>query len=169
VLLGPLVSGLMIQPAFAQDEHPRVEIFGGASYLPADNMDFPRNDSFGFQTSINGNFNRWFGIVGDVGGQYNRTPHTSVHEFLAGPRFTKRTKRVTVFGHVLVGASVGHTSIQGFSDRGFTLGGGGGFDINLSPRIAIRPLQLDYIGSFVDILENNFRFGSGVVFKFGGN
>ena len=168
-LCGLHLFGLMTQPAFAQNEHPRLEIFGGASYLPANGQDFPRNNSVGFQTSVSGNLNRWFGIVGDVGGQYSANPDTSVYEYLAGPRFTKRTRRVSLFAHFLVGASAGQTSVSGFSDKGLSLGGGGGFDINVSRRIAIRPLQLDYIGSFVDILEDNIRFGSGVVIKLGGN
>jgi hypothetical protein len=41
-------------------------------------------------------------------------------------------------------------------------------DISLGRRIAIRVIQLDYIFSFVDILEDNARVGCGMVIKFGG-
>ena len=109
----------------------------------------------------------WFGVLGDFGGQYGNG--STVHEFLVGPRFTKRTERVNVFVHALVGGADGRTTQRGFLDRGLTFGGGGGFDIQVTRRIAIRPLQLDYIGSFVDILEDNIRLGSGIVIRLGGH
>jgi len=146
---------------------PRFELFGGASYLPSDSMDFPRENSFGFQTNVTGNINRWFGITGDFGGQYGKGP-TSVYEYFVGPRFTKRLSRSSVFFNVLIGSAAGHTNRPGFSDQELAFGGGGGFDFQISRRISIRPLQVDYIGSFVDILEDNLRFGSGIVFTFGG-
>jgi hypothetical protein len=164
----------------AQDSFPRVEIFGGGSFIPESGMDFPRKDSHGFQTSLTANLNRWFGITGDFGGQYSNAPdlgpnfnnssaHTSVSEYLVGPQFTMRTNRVNVFAHALVGGATGRTNLSGFSNSGFALGGGGGFDIHVSRRIAIRPLQVDYLGSFADVLETNVRVGAGVVIKLGTN
>jgi hypothetical protein len=167
LVLTPLLFLLPLQPALAQESYPRIEIFGGGSYLPSDSMDFPRKNSFGFQTSLSGNVNRWFGVLGDFGGQYSNG--STVYEYLVGPRFTKRTERINVFVHALVGGAHGRTTQRGFSDKGLTLGGGGGFDIRVTRRIAIRPFQLDYIGSFVDILEENLRLGSGIVIRLGGN
>ena len=166
------------QFTWAQDSYPRAEIFGGGSFIPANGMDFPRKDSAGFQASITANLNRWFGITGDFGGQYSNAPdlgpnynhasaHTSVYEYLVGPRFTKRTERVNVFAHALVGGAAGRTNLSGFSNSGFALGGGGGFDIHLTSRIALRPLQVDYLGSFADMMESNVRIGGGVVIKLG--
>jgi hypothetical protein len=142
-------------------------------------MDFPRKESPGFQTSLTANLNRWFGITGDFGGQYsnaanlgpnfnNSSARTAVYEYLVGPRFTTRTNRVNVFVHALAGGATGRTNLSGFSNTGFALAGGGGFDIHLGRRIAIRPVQVDYLGSFADILETNVRLGAGVVIKLGG-
>jgi hypothetical protein len=121
------------------------------------------------------------------------TVNTSVHEYLVGPRFAVRRKKFTLFFHGLVGGAAGHSELAdfassqsapgdqnwdresaarylaGFSDSLFTFGGGGGLDINLGERIAIRVIQLDYIGSFVDILEDNARLGFGIVIKLGGS
>jgi hypothetical protein len=180
MLCGSLLLLALSEPASAQDGHPYLEIFGGASYLPADGQDFPRKNSFGFQTSIAANLNSWFGILGDFGGQYRHvsdlgpnfpgvTADTSVYEYLVGPRFTKRSERVNLFVHALVGGASGRTNLRGFADSLFTLAGGGGFDINVSRRIAIRPVQLDFIGSFVDMLEDNIRFGAGIVIRIGDN
>src|SRR5688572_12505610 len=112
------------QFTWAQDSYPRAEIFGGGSFIPENGMDFPRRDSAGFQASLTANVTRWFGITGDFGGQYSHAPdlgpnfnhasaHTSVYEYLVGPRFTKRTERVNVFAHALVGGAAGRTNLSG--------------------------------------------------------
>jgi hypothetical protein len=168
------------QAAFAQRNAPRVELFGGFSSLPANVLtDFPRDDSYGFQGSVVVNLNRWFGIVGDFGGQYRTvtdlgsawpgiTAETSVYEYLVGPRFAARRGRATLFVHALVGGATGNAGLAGFSDSNFALGAGGGLDIDVTRRLAIRAVQFDWMGSFVDILEDNVRLGFGVVVKLGG-
>ena len=166
------------QPVLAQNSHPTAEIFGGFSYLPAGTADFPRKDSFGFQASVCGNISRWFGVVADLGGQYSKnrnlgpnwpgvTASTSVYEYMVGPRFAVRRQKFNFFSHALVGRANGHSNLVGFSDNSFALAAGGGLDINLGDRLALRVLQLDYVGSFADILEDNVRLGFGVVLKLG--
>src|SRR5262245_20607207 len=163
-------------PVSAQTSAPTFELFGGYSYLPAGGDDFPRTASSGFQATIAGNVNSWFSIVGDIGGQYSRssnlgfnfrgvTAKTSVYEFLLGPRFTLR-RPVTPFVHTLVGTSVGHTNLGGFADSGFTLAFGGGADAAINRRLSARG-QIDWLGSFADILETNLRMGVGLVVRFG--
>jgi hypothetical protein len=177
VVVGICLLLELTQPSPAQDRYPRGELFGGFSFLPANGMDFPRKNSLGFQASIAGNITRGFGIVADFGGHYSKTSdlgpgfpgitaNSSVHEYMAGPRFTWRSDRFTLFFHGLAGGARGRTDLRGFSDGHFAWGGGGGLDINLGDRIAIRAIQLDYVGSFVDILEHNARLGIGIVFKF---
>ena len=168
------------QPALAQDVVPRFEAFGGFSYFPANGDDFPRQNSTGFQASLTTNINRWFDVVADLGGQYSNaswfrgpgvpslTTRTAVYEYLFGPRFTIRADRASVFAHALVGQATGDSGIDGFSDAGFTLGVGGGADINLNKRFAAR-VQFDWLGSFQDMIENNTRLGVGMVVRFGGD
>jgi hypothetical protein len=58
--------------AFGQNT-PRVEFFGGYSYLNADTsglVSAPRQNGNGWEASVTGNFNRWFGIEGDFSGYY---------------------------------------------------------------------------------------------------
>jgi hypothetical protein len=168
---------LVISPsAVAQDDLPRWEVFAGFSYLPAGPEDFPRDNSYGVQGSIAGNLTRWFGFVMDVGAQHGSkdftqsfiggTVKTTVYEYLAGPRFSIRTGRANVFAHALVGGASGRTNIGSFSDTELAIGLGGGVDIPLSKRIAIRAIQFDYLGSFAEMLEDNTRVGAGIVFKF---
>ena len=176
VLVASLVALIIARAASAQTTFPRFEVFGGYSYLPADGNDFPRTASSGFQASVAANINSWFGVVGDVGGQYSRssnlgfnfrgvTAKTSVYEFLAGPRFTLRGK-VSPFVHGLVGTAAGHTNLGGFSDRGLTFDAGGGVDAAINRRLAAR-VQIDGLGSFADILESNLRVGVGLVVGLG--
>jgi hypothetical protein len=170
-----LISALEV--AAQENAYPRLEVFGGVSYLPADGSDYPRKNSVGFQISTTGNVTSWFGILGDFGGQYSHvsdlgpaqpglSTNTSVYEYLVGPRFTKRTQRVNLFVNALVGVASGRSGI-GFSDSELAFGGGGGFDINISRRFAVRPLQVDYIGSFADMVEHNMRFSAGIVVRLG--
>ena len=178
VLVASLVAIIVARApaASAQTAFPRFEVFGGYSFLPADGNDFPRTAASGFQAGMAANINRWFGVVGDVGGQYSRssdlgfnyrgvTAKTSVYEFLAGPRFTLRGN-VSPFVHGLVGTAVGHTNLGGFSDSGFTLDVGGGVDAAINRRLAAR-VQIDALGSFADILEGNLRVGVGLVARLG--
>lgn len=181
-----LVKGLVLAIALltarlasAQVTSPRFEAFGGVSYLPANSDDFPRQNSTGFQLGLTANVNRWFGVVADLGGHYSSatwergpgvpqlTAQTAVYQYLVGPRFTRRGDKVHVFTHALVGRATGDSGIGGFSDSGFTLGGGGGVDIGLRKRLAAR-VQFDWLGSFQDMIEDNTRIGIGMVVRFGG-
>jgi hypothetical protein len=176
IVLGFFLLALTSNVAMAQDDVPRMEAFGGFSYLPAGSEDFPRSTSFGFQTSITVNLNKWFGVVGDFGGQYsssnlqhpliNGTVKTAIYEYLVGPRFSIRTQRANVFGHVLFGGASGRTDLGSFSDTEIAIGAGAGLDIGINSRIAIRAFQFDYLGSFTDMLENNVRLGTGIVIRF---
>ena len=172
-----LALGLQAQ---AQEAAP-VELFGGYALLSAGPDDFPRRTSHGFQTSLTANLNRWFGVVGDFGMQFDttrdvgqgfagRVAKTSVQEYLVGPRFTARQGGVGVFGHFLVGMARGDagSDFEGFSDSGLMLGGGGGIDVDIAPQVAVRA-QFERLGAFVDIAEVTSRFAVGLVVRLGGS
>lgn len=167
------------RPALAQD-YPIVDLFAGYSLLPADSQDFPRATSHGLQAAGTLHLTRWFGVVGDFGVQFSTArdlgpefagavAKTQVREYLVGPRFTSRSAQADVFVHALFGISQGDAGegFSGFSDSGVTFGGGGGVDIHLSRRAALR-VQFDLIGSFADIVEGNSRFAVGGVIRLGG-
>jgi hypothetical protein len=158
-----------------------VEIFGGYSLLPANGDDFPRQTSHGVQVDVAGNFTRWFGVFGDFGVQFDTArslgpgfeglvARSTVREFLVGPRFTARSEVADVFVHGLFGSSTGDAGadFEGFSDSGLTFGGGGGIDVRIARRLAVRA-QFDLLGSFADIVEGNSRFGLGLVVRLGGS
>jgi Outer membrane protein beta-barrel domain len=167
--------------ALAQPEYTPVELFAGYSLLPANGDDFPRQTSHGVQASVTGNLNHWFGVMGDIGIQFNtaddlgpgfegRVARTRVTEFLVGPRFTSRSNRFNVCAYGLFGIARGDAGddFSGFSDSALAFGGGGGVDIRVSRRFAIRT-QFDLLGSFADIVEGNSRFAIGGVVGLGGS
>jgi hypothetical protein len=170
-LVAPLI------PAAVSAQTPRVELFGGYSLLPADNQDFPRATSHGVQGAVAVSLNDWVGVFGEVGVQFSTArdlgpgfaglvARTRVTEWLVGPRFVARSDRINVFGHALFGIAIGGAGedFEGFSDSGITFGGGGGVDVRVAPRVAVRA-QVDLIGSFADIVEGNSRLALGVVLR----
>lgn len=186
-------------------EYPKAEVFGGYSYFHADGG----ANLHGWNASVSGNLNSWFGLVADFSGHYDSSSSrtelrfppfpgfpgipgspfpvsitvnsdTSVHTFLAGPRFSYRKKeRITPFGHALFGASRRHAETEVTFDGGgrtffsanntsFAAALGGGLDVELSKKIALRVVQAEYLltRSF-GFNENNARVSTGIVFRFG--
>ncbi|MBC7931257.1 MAG: porin family protein [Rubrivivax sp.] len=163
---------LLTVSASAQEETPKVEVFGGYSY--------GGSNAHGWNGSVAGNVNRWLGVVADFGGQYTRieSPASSerikTHSLLFGPRLSARTKHVTPFAHVLVGAA--HNDARAreegfdfhFTDTSFAVAVGGGLDVRVSERVAVRAFQLDYLRTnFFGGTQNNGRISAGIVFRFG--
>jgi opacity protein-like surface antigen len=169
------------RPQVPSDEHPRAELFVGYSYLRTDTtgLGFSLN---GWNGSVAGNFNRWFGLVADFSGHYISTSsellgtsiraRANLHSFLFGPRFSYRTERVTPFAHVLFGVVRGRASgsfggsISSDTDVVFGMAAGGGVDLKMNERVSIRALQFDYfLTRFAESNQHNLRFSSGFVFR----
>lgn len=108
-------------PAMAQ-EAPAIEVFGGYSFLRTEGG----GSLNGWNASVAGNFNRYFGLVGDFSGHYGSqdlrldfTPpgspgsitaransDSSIHSLLFGPRLSyRRNEKLTPFMHSLFGLS----------------------------------------------------------------
>jgi hypothetical protein len=184
VAIGAIGLSLLSIPSFAQEViYPKVEVFGGFSVERA-------GASFmGWQASANGNITHHLALVGDFGGQYKTVlgiPMNS-YQFLFGPRLLIRKNRVTPFVHALFGGmrnGIGSTTILGVttpavSATGLGMGIGGGIDVNLSNRLALRVPQFDWTpmhiaGTSVGGVTvpgawatNQVRIGIGLVVKAG--
>src|ERR1035438_1291579 len=69
VILAVLLIGAL--PLLAQDQTPRVEVFGGYSYVSADFQGASgRHHLNGWNGQLDLNLNRWLGLTGDFGGYY---------------------------------------------------------------------------------------------------
>jgi opacity protein-like surface antigen len=158
-------------PAMAQDV-PKAEVFGGYSWAGG--------NFHGWNASVTGNVNKQLGIVADFSGHYGSELDGPIlvkqdaHSFLFGPRFSFRGKRLTPFVYALFGATRFHESatIAGqnlfHSDTGFSSALGGGLDIKVNDRVAIRAFQIDYFRpNFFGEAHNRGRLAFGVVLHLG--
>lgn len=154
---------------------PEVNIFAGFSLVRYDSVPL----GFSNKLNMNGgnlelslpNLYQGWGIVGDFSGHKNN--EMEMFNYTFGPQYRFELKGIDVFGHLLLGKSrsrllkVG-TSIIEPSSLGFTVAMGGGADIPIGNRFAIRAIQYDYMinSAFQDHLHD-MRFSSGLVIKFG--
>jgi opacity protein-like surface antigen len=128
-----------------------------------------------------------------VGNDYNAFLVVEDLSFMVGPKFAyRKNEKITPFAHVLFGINriavdqsltingqdfthefATETGIGRFSDVGFGFIAGGGIDVNVCKRIAIRPIQFDYLmGSHsrgtADFKLNGMKLSFGVVVRLGG-
>ena len=156
-------------------ESPKVEVFGGYSYL--------RGSAFGTSYNFNGgggsfsyNPNSWLGLVADFGGNHwsGSGVDLNVITYLFGPKIAFRHGPITPFVQTLYGS--GHVSGSALgasaSENGFATAMGGGLDWNATPHIGIRLAQAEYLltrfnglGANSTNNENSFRYEAGVVFR----
>lgn len=161
--------------AAAQDA-PKAEVYGGYSALFTEDVTL-----HGFQASVAGNVNKWFGLVAEFGGAFDTDTQGSglkvkstVYTYLFGPRFSRRGDgRVTPFVQTLFGGVRGRGELEGAglneveTANGFGMALGGGVDVKLSERFALRVIQADYLLTRVDgETANNARVSAGIVLRF---
>ena len=175
--------------ASAQDS-PKIEAFGGYSYLRA-NADGVGYNFNGGSGSLAYNLTPWLGVVGDFGGYHwsgsgeNQGVDSTLVTYLFGPKVSYRHGPITPFAQVLLGGahisatdnecehsphsrkrydSCGSTS---GSQNGFSMALGGGLDWNATSHIGIRLIQAEYLMTRFDSQsQNNARISTGVVFRF---
>src|SRR5262252_5421675 len=76
-----------------KESFQKVDLYGGYSYLHSNpGPGVNSADSSGWDTSLNFNVNRWFGIKADMSGAYCCSNQTE-HNFLFGPQLTWRLKK----------------------------------------------------------------------------
>ena len=194
-----LIIGLFVSiPSFAQEViYPKAEIFGGFSISSASVSSTStdpitglttttslRENFMGWQASVNGNITHHLGIVGDFGGQYKNVAGIPLnsYQFLFGPRIMFRGPRITPFVHAMFGGvkeGVGSTTLTilgtsvttpAVSSTGLGMAMGGGLDVNVSDRFALRVPQFDWTPMHIGgVWEKNvIRIGIGLVIKTGG-
>ena len=149
---------------------PRVQVFGGYSYTRFD------SPSFGFSnpSGLNGytfspafNLIRGFGVVAELSGQYGS--NVNFRDITVGPQFLYPKGKAMFFAHVMFGKARSLVQVgTGEEDTERAVAAGGGMDYDLTPRFAVRVIQVDYIHTtlFSD-KQNNYRFSTGLVYRWG--
>jgi hypothetical protein len=159
--------------ATAQD-FKKAEVFGGYQWT---SMDFgagnDRQNFNGWNAALTGYMNNNFGITADFSGSYKSESGVSVksYTYMFGPTLRAPMDNATPFVHALFGGVHESASASGLgglgSDSSFAYAIGGGFDYNMSPGVAIRVAQFDFLGTrFGGETQKNFRYSGGIVFKF---
>jgi outer membrane immunogenic protein len=164
-----------------------LELFGGYSYMRA-NIVFSGASlsANGGSTSVTVYLSDWFGLVGDFGLYQQRNVagqgfSLTFSSYQFGPRLRfPQLTHLTPFAHFLWGGGhaggTAYTRSLGFGvpplgvNNAFVLTAGAGADWKVSPRIAIRLVQADYLHSeFLNGSGNrqeNIKLSTGVVFSF---
>jgi opacity protein-like surface antigen len=161
-----LITLLCVCTAAAFAQTPKLDIFGGYSYLRSNpGFGLPSGNAHGWEASLTYNWNSWLGLKADFDGHY--CCDQTLHNFLFGPQISLGHGKLTPYVHGLVGLSHG-TSTGGFSDDvlGFALGGG--VDWKVGHSWSWRVAQVDYLGTrFADETQDNLRISTGLVFHWG--
>lgn len=137
----------------------------------------------GGRVQVDGDFYRGLGVVADVAGMHQSNILSSgvplsLVTATFGPRFTLRParKRSSFYGQALWGVAEGfnglfpvdnqpHASSNSFAEQL-----GGGMDVRLSPRVAVRVFQADWLRTMLPNMTTNaqniMHLGAGMVFRF---
>jgi len=123
------------------------------------------------------NINPMWGLVADFGGYANTRKgiDQKLMTYMFGPRFNWRHSRFTPYAQFLFGGSYVWNSPTRITttQNAFATAAGGGLDYSLTKRIAIKPIQVEYVMTQLDSAngfgshQNNIRYSAGVVFRFG--
>ena len=168
---------LGVLAAAQTDIQPKDEIFGGYSWLhPGVRADLGYtvpdiSEGFDFSNVYYLPAAHNLGVLGDVSGHWGN--HVNVGYLLGGLQYKFHTDTFSPFVRVFVGTS--RISPSGSnSEWNVAVGGGGGFDLNVTHNFAIRLAQVDYIysnyhGEFKgnSTQLNSIRLAAGIVVNLG--
>lgn len=167
----------------------RLEVFGGYSYV---NQDFSLTGPHGlngWNASATFKAIRHVGVVADFAGYYpgfnvgcsGCGQSAKIYTVLFGPQVSFSAGRVRPFARFLLGDSHVHTAMDGLPDshtfssnNSLTFGAGGGVDVRLTRRFALRG-QVDWLHNRFqtqdnqrsnEIIPNVARISTGIVFRF---
>lgn len=166
LLLAASLGLASASPARAADG-PRADLFAGYSYHDAEDGGLN-----GWQATLGWNLWGRLGLVADVSGHYRSEEGVDLDDltFMGGLRFALHGRSITPFAYGLAGGARAGASVSVFdveiseSATSFAWAAGGGFDVRLSDRWAVRA-QADYLRVESDPAEGNLRVGGGIVYR----
>ena len=177
-------------PCLAQ-QAPAWEVFGGYSFERSNAREYYKStpviytfrdrylnlDGWELSLSENSNANNWFGGTLQLTGHYKTpvvlgtTNRERMFSILYGPRFSHRMTWGTAFSHILFGAGRATVTVSPgphASETSFAVAAGGGLDVNLGGRAAIRVLQVQYSPTNqIGGKKHQYQASAGIVFHLG--
>lgn len=169
LLVAILIATTVVATA---QEFPRVEVFGGYSYLNVGSSGQQKGFGLnGWNAQASVNLTSWLGATADFGGNYGSPFAVSIHNYsyLFGPTLSYRAQHVVPFAHALFGGGHVSGSIGGLSSsqNAFAMAIGGGIDIPFKGHFGVRVAQLDWLRTqYFHTSQNGFRVSTGVMFNF---
>ncbi len=186
ISVGMLILGLCLAAA-AADEMPKVEVYGGVSFLHIDDngLHAPKRNFAGWDSEFQFNINKFLGITADIGGNYGRVQSDVCEVQILDLRIWADVQLSPGACHHFRAHSVRAEQHQqerdlGFCDPGptdsaFAMAWGGGIDVTINKTFAIRLGQLDWLYTRHDLtsvggkgFQNNIRYTGGMTLSFGG-
>jgi opacity protein-like surface antigen len=179
------------------EETPLIEVNGGYTYMRWQVPAFAQPPSSlnynGFNVGAALNFTRWLALAVDLSGVYNTEGPSSgnatqhIYSYLAGPRiYPVGHHKLSPYIHGLIGVASYHlhvpdpdpTLVFNETDNNLSFDVGGGVDWKLSRHFAFRVGQVDYqqtralrndavLSGASPSNQNNFKFSTGLVIRFG--
>jgi hypothetical protein len=172
------------------------EVYGGYAYVKANPQSFlPNNNMNGWVVSATGYPAWWFGVDLEVSAVFGDSAppsstgaapfHTKEYSYLAGPQIRFLNKaRIQSSGKILFGGVFGQmnpsSQLTAAGAQAAAVLGYGGFsqtkfaalfavpiDVTIHKSIAWRAEPGLYLTGFNQTYQNNFRFSTGPVFRFG--
>jgi peptidoglycan-associated lipoprotein len=98
----------------------------------------------------------------------------TLSDYLVGGRYSLRSTRFTPYAQLLLGAAQASGTLApgqlGMSSTAFAMSVGGGLDLKLTHRLALRLVQADYLLTLlpnrIDDHQNSLRVSTGIVIRF---
>lgn len=164
-------------------EDSRFDIGGGFTYEHKFDANSHLKNNPGFHVSAFYNVNRWLSL----GGEYRRlfidadlspglTYTSRTDLYLFGPQFTVyRKDRVNLFAKALAGVArdrsvtkFNGTNSPSVTNHGTALSFGGGVDVRVNQKLAIRAVQFDWVDQHeFGFWQKGIMFSTGIVVKLG--
>lgn len=174
-------------PVNTTNEATRFDVSVGYQYVKANAPPGAGCPCFGLNggyASAGLHLNRWLSVEGKYTGEYSKQISSfgqdlTLMTYMAGPKVSYRVGRLVPFGQALFGGAHGSNSYfpttTGFTTTAtsFAYALGGGFDVNITPRFAVRAIQADFLrtgfpNGTSDNSQRQLMIGAGLVVKFRG-
>lgn len=137
----------------------------------------------GGSLQVHGQFYRGLGVVADIAGSHVGNINSSGVELdmvtaTFGPRYTwtMKSRKYALFGQALAGEGFGFNSVfpgvsaATSSSYNLAVKVGGGLNVALTPRIALRAIEADWLHTQLPNaatnVQNNVSLGAGVMMRF---
>ena len=127
----------------------------------------------GVNFSVAENLNSWFGGALDISSHFGTENgfKTNTQSLTYGPVFSyRKNKTIVPFAHAMLGAVRGGPEYLDISkpEERFGVYTGGGLDVKVTPHVALRVIQADYLMTrFSNARQDNIRLSAGIILLFG--